>query len=65
MSLDTYSMKDTMARCAECGKFMPWSRSVLVERSDGMPLPSPVYIETGTCVRCAPAGAEPASRRGK
>jgi|GEM_PF-4235654 len=50
--MDTYSLKDKQARCSECGKFMPWENSRLVEKSDGMPLPSPVLIEHGMCGRC-------------
>lgn len=53
MSMDTYSCMDKQARCSECGQFMPWSRSKQVERSDGMPLPSPVLVEVGVCVHCA------------
>lgn len=52
MAVDTYSMSDTAARCSECAKFMPWSRSVLVQRSDGMPSPSPVLVEIGKCEKC-------------
>ena len=52
MTMDTYGMNDAIARCANCAKFMPWSRSVLVEKSDGLPSPSPVYIESGICERC-------------
>ena len=52
MTMDTYSMSDKQARCAECNKFMPWDRSHLVQKSDGMPSPSPVLIEKGICVRC-------------
>lgn len=54
MSLDTYSLNDKQARCRECGKFMPWERSKLVEKSDGMPIPSPVLIEEGFCSTCEP-----------
>lgn len=55
---DTYSTSDRQAKCSECGRFMPWSRSRLVEKSDGMPLPSPVYVEQGWCVPCGDKPAE-------
>jgi hypothetical protein len=52
MSVDSYGPNDKQAHCAECAKFMPWDRSVQVEKSDGMPSPSPVLVEVGLCVRC-------------
>ena len=52
MTTDTYSLSDKQARCSECAKFMPWARSVQVEKSDGMPSPSPVLVEIGMCEKC-------------
>ena len=52
MGIDTYSMNDKQAKCSECGKFMSWDRSIVVERGDGFPVPSPIYIEIGMCVKC-------------
>ncbi|WP_162685482.1 hypothetical protein [Roseovarius amoyensis] len=50
--IDTYGPDDTTARCSNCGKFMPWHHSCLVEKSDGMPLPSPILVEMGICSKC-------------
>lgn len=50
--MDTYSMNSKSAQCCKCGKFMPWERSNLIERSDGLPLPSLVLIEKGVCKNC-------------
>lgn len=52
MAIDTYNGKNKQAQCSECAKFMPWSRSRLAERGDGLPEPSPVYIEIGMCKAC-------------
>ncbi len=52
MSMDTYSSNDKTARCAKCARFMPWSRSRLIQKSDGMPSPSPILIERGICANC-------------
>lgn len=40
-------------QCDECGRFIPYSRATLKEKSDGMPLPSPVHYWTGICSVCA------------
>jgi len=58
MGLDTYSMNDKQARCSECGNFMPWGRSRQIQKSDGMPLPSPILLEVGLCARCEAAESE-------
>jgi len=50
--MDTYSMNDKQAKCSECGKFMPCSRSKVVEESNGYPEPSLIYIEIGMCKQC-------------
>lgn len=52
MAVDTYSMADNAARCAECGSFMPWSRSRQVERDSGFPAGAPVLVESGLCEKC-------------
>lgn len=52
MGTDSYGPYDKQARCAQCGQFMSWDRSRLTEKSDGMPLPSPIYIEQGLCAEC-------------
>lgn len=49
---DAYSEKDTAARCANCGSFMPWSRSRQVEKDTGIPAASPALVEDGICEKC-------------
>ncbi len=48
---DSYGYKDKIARCSFCNKFMPWSESNLVEKSDGRVEPSPVLVEFGFCIK--------------
>jgi len=50
--IDTYSMKDPTARCADCGSFMPWSRSRQVEVDSGAPAGAPALVEQGVCSKC-------------
>ena len=50
--MDTYSTKDNAARCSECAKFMPWSRSRQVERDSGIPAGAPALVEIGVCKKC-------------
>jgi hypothetical protein len=52
MYKDTYSERDCIAKCAKCGKFMPWERSRVIETSDCKEEPSPIYVECGLCVKC-------------
>ena len=52
MPRDSYSLKDKIARCSECSRFMPWPRSRQVGISDGEEEPSLVYVEGGICVKC-------------
>lgn len=49
---DTYSMRSNQAQCSECAKFMPWSRSRLVEKDTGIPAAAPALVEIGMCESC-------------
>ena len=42
-------------KCRECGKFLPWERSVIEYKSDGFPCPSPIEVQVGVCERCEKA----------
>ena len=53
MGVDTYSLRDTAARCAACGAFMQWSRSIQVEVDSGFPAGAPALVERGVCRKCA------------
>ena len=48
-------------QCDKCGVFIPYSRATYCEKSDGMPLPSPVGYWAGICTRCDNKDAAEAS----
>lgn len=49
---DSYGQNDRQAHCSKCAKFMPWSRSVQVEKDTGIPAAAPALVEVGMCLKC-------------
>lgn len=61
--MDTYGPRATTAICAQCARFMPWERSVVVEKYNPWPVAALALVETGVCHICAEAKEDGDDRR--